>query len=94
MIVAQIHTLRLGNTNIVKLFLVGICCFLLAGCGGDQAEKNIATEEAIDAVSEKRANNPLAKQQSFMKEAAMVQGILDKDADAKKELIEEGMDKD
>ncbi len=29
MIMAQIHTLVLGNTKIVKLFFVGICCFLL-----------------------------------------------------------------
>ena len=78
----------------LRLAFITLCCFLLASCGNDQAEKNVATEEAIEAVSEGKANNPLAKQQSFMKEAAMVQGMLDKDADAKKKLIEEGMDKD
>ena len=77
----------------LRLVQITLCCFLLASCG-DQAEKNVATEEAIDALTEKPANNPLAKQQSFMKEAAMVQGILDKDADAKKKLMEESMDKD
>ncbi len=29
MIMAQIHTLVLGNTKVVKLFFVGICCFLI-----------------------------------------------------------------
>ena len=61
------------------LTLIGFA--LLVACSGDDAPTDVAEPEP--------ANNPLAEEQAFMKEAAKVQDILDKDAAEKKKAIED-----
>ena len=71
-----------------RLIQITLCCFLLAGCS-DEANDEAATEERTSTVSEKPVNNPLAKQQAFIKEAEAVQALFDKDGERKKKALDE-----
>ena len=67
-----------------------ICLGILSGCGGSEEEIAVKVETPVESKAPP-ANNPLAKQQSAMKDAAAVQGLLNKNADAKKKALEESM---
>ncbi|MEM7363100.1 MAG: hypothetical protein AAF525_03695 [Pseudomonadota bacterium] len=58
------------------------CLATLIACSGDEAPQT-------DVAEPEPTNNPLAEEQAFMKEAAKVQDILDKDAERKKKAVEE-----
>ena len=64
-----------------RLIHITFCCFLLASCS-DRADDEAVSEE-------KPVNNPLAKEQAFMKEARAVQDLLNKDAEEKKKALDE-----
>ena len=69
-----------------------LCIGALSSCGGEREEAavNAPSSTEIPAAPAK-ANNPLAKEQALMKDAAAVQGLLNKDADAKKKALEDAM---
>ena len=71
-----------------RLIQITFCCFLLASCS-DRTDDEAMPEERSSTVSEKPVNNPLAKQQAFIKEAEAVQGLFDKDGERKKKALDE-----
>jgi hypothetical protein len=62
----------------------------LTACGGSDTPADAVTspESAPEAVAKPAANNPLAAEQQFIKEAQAVQGILDQDAARKKQAVD------
>ena len=73
--------------------LIGVsvlCVGILSGCGGEEEEAAVK----VNAPAETQvapANNPLAKQQSTLNDAAAVQGLLNKNTDEKKKALEDAM---
>jgi len=64
-------------------------CVGLVACGGDKpAESNAASAELPKAAA-KPSNNPLAAEQQLIRDAEAVQGILNKDADRKKQAVKD-----
>lgn len=63
-----------------------LACFLLlmalAGCGGTGADSD------LPAPPPEQAANPLAAQQQTLKDAAAIQGLLDKNAEEKKQAVQ------
>ncbi|XOV89206.1 MAG: hypothetical protein ACFHX7_04755 [Pseudomonadota bacterium] len=63
-----------------------LACFLLlltlAGCGGNGADSDPPAPPA------EKAANPLAAQQQTLKDAAAIQGLLDKNAEEKKRAVQ------
>jgi len=57
----------------------------LSACGGT-AETDVVSEAPKEAAS-KPAYNPLAAEQQLIRDAEAVQGILDKDAERKKQAV-------
>ncbi len=85
---------KFGRKVLVASCILGIG--ILVGCGGQEEEAAVKTEAPVkaEAPAESHAapvNNPLAKEQALLRDAAAVQGILDKNADRKKKTLEDAM---
>jgi hypothetical protein len=71
-----------------------VCLGILSGCGGSDEVTAVKVKAPVETPVKSKAppaNNPLAKQQSTLKDAAAVQGLLNKNSDAKKKALEESM---
>ena len=62
----------------------------LSGCGGGEEKAAVKAEAPVETQSAP-VNNPLAKEQALIHDASAIQGMLDKDADAKKKAIDDAM---
>jgi PBP1b-binding outer membrane lipoprotein LpoB len=63
------------------LILVITVALFAAGCGSDEAG------DADQVVVKKKAHNPLASEQQLIRDAKMVQGLVDTDAERKKKAL-------
>lgn len=71
-----------------------LLCVGLVGCGGDKpAETNAVSSELstseLSKAAAKPSNNPLAAEQQLIRDAEALQGILNKDADRKKQAVKD-----
>ena len=70
------------------IFSILLCVGLVA-CGGDKpAEANAVSSEMPKAAA-KPSSNPLAAEQQLIRDAEALQGILNKDADRKKQAVQD-----
>lgn len=84
---ARIDQYLESKMNRAIILLVALCPGLVA-CGGEGASESEVAAPAVPTEA-KQANNPLAAEQQLIKDAQGIQGILDKDADRKKQAVKD-----
>lgn len=73
------------------LALTLLLTVMLSACGGSDTPDTSATEAAAktEEAAKPKANNPLAAEQQLIRDAQAIQGILDQDADRKKQAVKD-----
>jgi len=87
-------------SRILQVMVIATCLLFQLGCGSEEkseasAESAEAPSESAEAPSESaeapsvKSSKPFAMEQQLIKDAGEVQGILDKNAEAKKKAIKD-----
>jgi len=77
------------------IFVVVFLIPYITGCGGNVSEAESTTVDTTQEAAplkerdKVKVNNPLEKEQQLMRDAAAVQSILDKNAEDKKQAIQD-----
>lgn len=75
----------------ITIALIAALTMLLTACGGSDTAETSALEAStqVEETAKPKANNPLAAEQQLIRDAQAVQGILDQEAERKKQAVEE-----